>query len=91
MEHRNFANTIVYGALEISYILNSASKFAMSDGQFSTGHVLTQAAGAFGAVSALSGFYLLYEGLCETIFPVPLGELRYFRPRITTTKNHTRA
>lgn len=86
-------NIIVYGALELCYILNSAGKFAMSDGELHTGQILTRMAGAFGAISALSGFYLLYEGLCEKVspVPVPLGELRCFGPRITTTKGHIRA
>ncbi|KAI7773795.1 hypothetical protein LA080_009872 [Diaporthe eres] len=55
----NVANIIVYGALEILYILNSAAKFAMADGDFPTERILTRTAVAFGAISALSGFYLL--------------------------------
>lgn len=83
----------MYGALELCYILNSAGKFAMSDGEFHRGQILTRTAGAFGAISALSGFYLLYEGLCEKVspVPVPLGELRCFGPRITTSKGDIRA
>lgn len=80
----------MYGALEILYILNSAAKFAMADGDFPTGRILTRTAGAFGAISALSGFYLLYAGLCEQVSPVqvPLGELHCFGPR-TVTNGHT--
>lgn len=80
----------MYGALELSYILNSASKFMMADGDLPTGTVLARTAGAFGAISALSGFYLLYQGLCDQVspVPVPLGELHRFGPR-TITKEHT--
>lgn len=91
LRYRNVANIIVYGALELLYILNSAAKFAMADGDFPTGRILTRTAGAFGAISAFSGFYLLYQGLCEQVspVPVPLGELHCFEPRINF-KKHTR-
>ncbi|KAG6368900.1 hypothetical protein INS49_003118 [Diaporthe citri] len=90
LQYGNVANIIVYGALELLYILSSAAKFAMADGDFPTGRILTRTAGAFGAISALSGFYLLYQGLCEQLSPVPapLGELHCFEPRIIT-KEHT--
>lgn len=86
MQHRNVANVIVYGALEICYILNSTSKFAMADGDFPTGQILARTAGACGAISALSGFYLLYQGLCEQVspVPVPLGEIHCFETKMIT-------
>lgn len=78
------ANVLVYGALEMCYIFNSAAKFTMAEGDFLTGRILTRTAGAFGAISALSGYYLLYQGLCEQISPgpVPLGELSPRRGRL---------
>lgn len=58
----------------------------MAEGDFLWGRILTRTAGAFGAISACSGFYLLYQGLCEQVSPgpVPLGELKCFKPMITT-------
>lgn len=86
LQHRNVANVIVYGALEICYIFNSASKFTMADGNFLTGQILARTAGACGAISALSGFYLLYQGLCEQVspIPVPLGAIHCFETKIIT-------
>ncbi|KAH8765063.1 GPR1/FUN34/yaaH family-domain-containing protein [Diaporthe sp. PMI_573] len=87
----NVANIIVYGALEFCYIFNSAAKFKMSDGDFHTARILTRTAGAFGMFSALSGFYLLYQGLCEKVspVPVPLGEIHCFGLRVNS-KGHTK-
>lgn len=75
---------MVYGALELCYILNSAAKFTIADGDFTKGQILTKTAGACGAISALSGFYLLYHGLCVQISPVPipLGEIHCFETRM---------
>lgn len=77
---------MVYGALELCYILNSAAKFTIADGDFTKGQILTKTAGACGAISALSGFYLLYHGLCVQISPVPipLGEIHCFETRMIT-------
>ncbi|KAH7349460.1 GPR1/FUN34/yaaH family-domain-containing protein [Plectosphaerella cucumerina] len=61
----NVANVIVYGALELCYVLNAVSKFTMADGNLPLARILTKVAGAFGAISALSGFYLLFQGLWE--------------------------
>lgn len=74
----------MYGALEFCYILNSAAKFTIADGDFPKGQILTKTAGAFGAISALSGFYLLYHGLCEQISPIPisLGEIHCFETKL---------
>ncbi|XPS71018.1 hypothetical protein M3J07_003209 [Ascochyta lentis] len=81
----NIANIVIYGALELSYISNCAANFAMAKGANSTGDGLTRAAGAFGFVSALTGFYVLTHELCEDSLPftVPLGDTtaRFSRQR----------
>jgi hypothetical protein len=50
----------------------------LADGRMALGESLLTAAGAFGAVSASSGFYLLGHGLCQGTFPfeIPLCETR---------------
>lgn len=81
---RNIPNIIIYGALELSYIFNCASHFALADGNASMGTNLTKASGAFGFVSALAGYYMLCHGLCQGALPftMPLCETeRFFRGR----------
>ncbi|OJJ00797.1 hypothetical protein ASPVEDRAFT_82353 [Aspergillus versicolor CBS 583.65] len=80
----NIPNIIIYGALELSYIFNCASHFALADGNASMGTNLTKASGAFGFVSALAGYYMLCHGLCQGALPfkMPLCETeRFFRGR----------
>ncbi|KAK1145831.1 hypothetical protein N8T08_003777 [Aspergillus melleus] len=74
----NVPNIIVYAALEVCYILNCSANFMLADGRLALGESLMTAAGAFGTVSASSGFYLLAHGLCQETFPfeIPLCETR---------------
>jgi succinate-acetate transporter protein len=67
--------------LELSYIFNSGAKFALADNRLDLGVVLGKLAGAFGFISALSGFYLLCHGLCAEVSPfsIPIGEIHYFK------------
>ena len=44
----------------------------LADGRTALGESLMSAAGAFGAVSASSGFYLLGHGLCQDTFPLEI-------------------
>jgi succinate-acetate transporter protein len=76
------ANIIIYGALELSYVLNCSANFAFADGNLVTGEGLTKAAGAFGFISALTGFYVVGNELCRESLPfdVPLGDTsRFFK------------
>ncbi|KAJ5974204.1 hypothetical protein N7481_011414 [Penicillium waksmanii] len=74
----NVPNIIVYAALELCYILNCSANFILADGRMALGESLMTTAGAFGAVSASSGFYLLGHGLCQDTFPfeIPLCQTR---------------
>jgi succinate-acetate transporter protein len=81
----NLANIIIYGALELSYILNCSANFSFADGNTATGNALTRAAGAFGFISALTGFYVVGNELCQDSLPfdVPLGDTsRFYKRRI---------
>ncbi|KAF4874951.1 Acetate transporter protein patA [Colletotrichum siamense] len=79
----NIANVIVYGALELSYILNCAANFAFADGHTSSGKSLTKVAGSFGFIAALAGFYAMASGFCGDVLPfeIPLGDLSRFFAR----------
>ncbi|CAD0046164.1 unnamed protein product [Aureobasidium pullulans] len=74
----NIANMFVYGGLEISYMLNCAANFSFADGYSAHGQALTKAAGAFGFIASLAGFYILAHGFCQDSLriKVPLGETR---------------
>ena len=58
----------------------------LADGRTALGESLMTAAGAFGAVSASSGFYLLGHGLCQDTFPfkIPLCETRVLFRRVSS-------
>ncbi|THY38073.1 hypothetical protein D6C98_10507 [Aureobasidium pullulans] len=75
---RNIANMFVYGGLEISYMLNCAANFSFADGYSAHGQALTKAAGAFGFIASLAGFYILAHEFCQDSLRmrVPLGETR---------------
>ncbi|THZ31999.1 hypothetical protein D6C91_00623 [Aureobasidium pullulans] len=74
----NIANMIVYGGLEVSYMLNCAANFSFADGYSAHGQALTKAAGAFGFIASLAGFYILAHEFCQDSLRmrVPLGETR---------------
>ncbi|THY25926.1 hypothetical protein D6D01_04734 [Aureobasidium pullulans] len=74
----NIANMIVYGGLEVSYMLNCAANFSFADGYSVHGQALTKAAGAFGFIASLAGFYILAHEFCQDSLRirVPLGETR---------------
>ncbi|THW72957.1 hypothetical protein D6D19_06065 [Aureobasidium pullulans] len=74
----NIANMFVYGGLEISYMLNCAANFSFADGCSAHGQALTKAAGAFGFIASLAGFYILAHEFCQDSLriKVPLGETR---------------
>ncbi|TIA41027.1 hypothetical protein D6C79_07327 [Aureobasidium pullulans] len=74
----NIANMFVYGGLEISYMLNCAANFSFADGYSAHGQALTKAAGAFGFIASLAGFYILAHEFCQDSLriKVPLGETR---------------
>ncbi|KAF9878148.1 hypothetical protein CkaCkLH20_04186 [Colletotrichum karsti] len=76
----NVANIVVYGGLEFSYILNCSANFAMADDHAALGITLTKVAGAFGFISALTGFYTLAHELCSEVLPfeIPLGDTSRF-------------
>lgn len=81
-DQSNVSNIVIYGALELSYIFNCAANFALADHHMSASETLTKVAGAFGFISALTGFYVVLSELCQDALPleVHLGDTsRVFR------------
>ncbi|KAG7128017.1 Acetate transporter protein patA like [Verticillium longisporum] len=76
----NVPNIIIFAGLEFSYLFNCAAHFAMADGNTAASAALTRAAGAFGAVAAASGFYMVGYELCRDVFPfeLPVGDTSRF-------------
>lgn len=73
----------MYGALELSYIFNCAANFAFADDHTASGKSLTKAAGSFGFIAALAGFYAMAHGFCGDVLPfeILLGDLSRFFAR----------
>ncbi|KAF3358223.1 Putative kinetochore protein SPC24 [Verticillium dahliae VDG1] len=76
----NVPSIIIFAGLEFSYLFNCAAHFAMADGATAASAALTRAAGAFGAVAAASGFYMVGYELCRDVFPfeLPVGDTSRF-------------
>jgi succinate-acetate transporter protein len=62
--------------LELCLIFDAASSFTLADGNVKTSENLITAAGAFGFISALCGYYCVLHYLCEESLPfrVPMGD-----------------
>ena len=56
----------------------------MAQEKWSIGHTLTVGAGAFGLISALTGFYVLVHELCQDSLPFlnPLGDITSLEARL---------
>jgi succinate-acetate transporter protein len=74
--NRNIVYIILFLGLELCLILDAASSFALGDGLVETSANLITAAGAFGFIASLAGYYCVLQSLCEDSLPfsVPMGD-----------------
>ncbi|KAJ6092445.1 hypothetical protein N7467_004414 [Penicillium canescens] len=72
----NIVYIILFLGLELCLILDAASSFALGDGLVETSANLITAAGAFGFIASLAGYYSVLQSLCEDSLPfsVPMGD-----------------
>ncbi|KAJ5757292.1 uncharacterized protein N7511_005986 [Penicillium nucicola] len=72
----NVVYIILFLGLELCLILDAASSFALGDGLVETSAHLITAAGAFGFIASLAGYYCVLQSLCEDSLPfsVPMGD-----------------
>ncbi|KAF7550660.1 hypothetical protein G7046_g7946 [Stylonectria norvegica] len=83
----NLVTIGVFATIDLCFSLDAASSFALADGKEDTAATLMKAAGAFGFISGLLGYYSVAHDMCEDIFPfaIPLGDTsRFFRVRRST-------
>jgi len=76
LPNRNVVYILLFLMLELCLIFDAASSFALADGLAETSANLITAAGAFGFVSSLCGYYCVLHYLCEDSLPfsVPMGD-----------------
>ncbi|KAG8417375.1 hypothetical protein J3458_004884 [Metarhizium acridum] len=73
----NLVYVSIFACIELCLILDGASQFAKADGHHDTYSRMQKAAGAFGFVAGLLGYYCTAHYLCEEAlgFAVPMGDL----------------
>ncbi|KAJ5302412.1 hypothetical protein N7508_007275 [Penicillium antarcticum] len=72
----NIVYIILFLGLELCLILDAASSFALGDGLVEISANLITAAGAFGFIASLAGYYSVLQSLCEDSLPfsIPMGD-----------------
>jgi succinate-acetate transporter protein len=72
----NIVYILLFLMLELCLIFDAASSFTLADGNVQTSENLITAAGAFGFISSLCGYYCVLHYLCEESLPfrVPMGD-----------------
>lgn len=72
----------IFLTVELCFSLDAASYFRRADGDPVAGLALSKAAGAFGFISGLLGYYATFHYLCQDAIPfrIPMGDTsRFFR------------
>ncbi|KAJ3541233.1 hypothetical protein NM208_g4697 [Fusarium decemcellulare] len=78
----NLVSFGIFTTIFLCFTLDAASNFAEADGKASMAKGLMQAAGAFGFISGLLGFYSCAAGMCADALPfaLPVGDTsRFFK------------
>lgn len=84
MLYSNVAYILVFLTVELCFVFDAASYFALADGKAALSKRLMTTAGVFGFLAGLTGFYTVAHYLCEESlpFPVPMGDTsRFFRKK----------
>lgn len=63
-------------SIELCLIFDASSYFALADGNAATSTALIKAAGVFGFIAGLLGFYCVAHYLCQEVLPfsIPMGD-----------------
>ncbi|KAH6873877.1 GPR1/FUN34/yaaH family-domain-containing protein [Thelonectria olida] len=80
----NLVSFGIFATIFLCFTLDAASNFALADGKGDTAKALMKAAGAFGFISGLLGYYSCAASMCQDALPfdLPLGDTsRYFNRR----------
>lgn len=91
ISNSNIVYILIFTTIEFCLVIDSLSQFSMADGYPETYARMQKAAGAFGFVAGLLGYYCTAHYLCEDAlgFSVPMGNTdQWFeRRRLRTTKD----
>ncbi len=85
---RSIVYVLVFTAIEFCLVLDGVSQFVKADGHDETYAKMQKAAGAFGFIAGLLGYYCTAHYLCEEAlgFSVPMGDTsRFFVKRRKTS------
>ncbi|KAL7917240.1 GPR1/FUN34/yaaH family domain-containing protein [Trichoderma austrokoningii] len=72
----NIVYICIFIAIELCFTLEASSYFALADGDAKLSTALMTAAGVFGFLAGLLGFYATAHYLCEDVLPfhIPMGD-----------------
>ncbi|RSL58024.1 hypothetical protein CEP54_008007 [Fusarium duplospermum] len=72
----NLVYICIFINIELCLVFDASSYFALADGNTSTSTALMKAAGVFGFIAGLLGFYCVLYYLCQEVLPfsVPMGD-----------------
>jgi succinate-acetate transporter protein len=72
----NLVYICIYTCIELCYIFDASSCFASADRNAAQSKALMHAAGVFGFIAGLLGFYTVADSLCQDVlpFPIPMGD-----------------
>ncbi|KAH7013865.1 GPR1/FUN34/yaaH family-domain-containing protein [Ilyonectria destructans] len=72
----NLVSFLIFTTIELCFSLDAASNFALADGKVETAKALMKAAGAFGFISGLLGYYSCAASMCQDALPfsLPVGD-----------------
>lgn len=80
----NLVYVALFLSIELCLVLDASSYFATADGNPDTGKALMKAAGVFGFIAGLIGYYCVAHYMCQDVLPfrVPMGDTsRFFQLR----------
>ena len=79
----NLVSFGIFTTIELCFSLDAASNFALADGKVETAKALMKAAGAFGFISGLLGYYSCAASMCQDALPfaLPVGDTSRFFQR----------
>ncbi|KAL7621989.1 hypothetical protein AAE478_007490 [Parahypoxylon ruwenzoriense] len=72
----NIVYICIFLTVELCFALDASSYFALADGNLATSAALMKAAGVFGFLAGLLGFYTVAHYLCQDVVPfdIPMGD-----------------
>lgn len=87
--YRNIVYICIFVTIEICFCLDASSQFAHADGKLAMGSTLMKAAGAFGFIAGLLGYYCVLHYLCQDALPfrIPMGDTSRFFGKAKVVKD----